>query len=102
MPTSGIIPTYPHSVQTALAVRLRLKAGQPSYEMRVADAGDKGAANFFIHTAPISKFFDEPSRKKFQAHTVDGILLVDAAKNEYGVEVYFWSSGHYRHEPIDY
>jgi hypothetical protein len=78
------------------------KAGQPSYEMRVADSGDSGAANFFIHTTPISKFFDEPSRKKFQAHTVDGILLVDSAENEYGVEVYFWSSGHYRHEPIDY
>jgi hypothetical protein len=78
------------------------KAGQSSYEMRTADSGDKGAPNFFIHRAPISKFFDEPSRKKFQVHTVDGILLVDAAKNEYGVEVYFWSGGHYRHEPIDY
>jgi len=79
-----------------------LKAGQPSYEMRAADSGDSGVANVFIHTTPISKFFDEPSRKKFQAHTVDGILLVDSAENEYGVEVYFWSSGHYRHEPIDY
>ena len=78
------------------------RAGQPSYEMRVADSGDSGADNFFIHTTPISKFFDEPSRKKFQAHTVDGILLVDSAENEYGVEVYFWSSGHYRYEPIDY
>ena len=70
--------------------------------MRVADSGDSGATNFFIHTTPISKFFDEPSRKKFQAHTVDGILLVDSAENEYGVEVYFWSGGQYRHEPIDY
>lgn len=78
------------------------KAGQPSYEMRAADSGDSGAANFFIHRTPISKFFDAPSRKKFQAHTVDGILLVDSAENEYGVEVYFWSGGHYRHEPIDY
>jgi hypothetical protein len=78
------------------------KDGQPSYEMRAAASGDKGAANFFIHTAPINKFFDEPSRKKFQASTVDGILLVDAARNEYGVEVCFWSGGHYRHEPIDY
>lgn len=78
------------------------KAGQPSYEMRTADSGESGAANYFIHRTPISKFFDEPSRKKFQAHTVDGILLVDSAENEYGVEVYFWSGGHYRHEPIDY
>ena len=78
------------------------KAGQPSYEMRTADSGDGGAANFFIHGAPISKFFDEPSRKRFQAHAVDGILLVDSAENEYGVEVYFWSGGSYQHQPVDY
>jgi len=79
------------------------KLGQPGYEVRVLDKLDeKGAANYYIQGTPISKFFDEPSRKKFQAHTVDGILLVDSAENEYGVEVYFWSGGRYRHEPIDY
>jgi len=79
------------------------KAGQPTYEARLLDKLDQnGAANYFIHRTPISKFFDEPSRKKFQAHTVDGILLVDSAENEYEVEVYFWSGGRYRHEPIDY
>ena len=79
------------------------KAGQPTYETRLADKLDQnGASNYFIHRTPISKFFDGPSRKKFQAHTVDGILLADSAENEYGVEVYFWSGGHYRHEPIDY
>jgi hypothetical protein len=78
------------------------KAGQQSYEMRTVDSGGSGAANHFIHRTPISKFFDWPSREKFQVHTVDGILLVDSAENEYGVEVYFWSGGRYRHEPIDY
>jgi hypothetical protein len=79
------------------------KAGDADYEARVIDKLDQnGAANYFIHRAPISKFFDAPSRKRFQAHTVDGILLVDSAENEYGVEVYFWSGGRYRHEPIDY
>ena len=79
------------------------KAGQATYETRVADKSDQsGAANFFIHRTAISKFFDESSRKKFQAHTTDGILLVDSAENEYGAEVYFWSGGSYRHQPIDY
>lgn len=79
------------------------KAGQSTYEARLVEKLDQdGASNYFIHRTPISKFFDEPSRKKFQAHAVDGILLVDSAENEYGVEVYFWSGGHYRHEPIDY
>jgi hypothetical protein len=79
------------------------KAGDARYEARVIDKLEQnGASNYFIHGTPISKFFDAPSRKKFQAHTVDGILLVDSAENEYGVEVYFWSGGRYRHEPIDY
>jgi hypothetical protein len=79
------------------------RAGQPTYEARLLDKLDQnGAANYFIRRTPISKFFDEPSRKKFQAHTVDGILLVDSAEDEYEVEVYFWSGGRYRNAPIDY
>lgn len=79
------------------------KLGQPGHEVRVLDKLDeKGAANYYIQSTPISKFFDEASRKKFQAHTMDGILLTDSGENEYGVEVYFWSGGRYRHEPIDY
>lgn len=79
------------------------QADQHSYETRLVDKWDQnGAANYFIHRTPISKFFDEPSRKKFQAHSVDGILLVDSAENEYGIDVYFWSGGRYRHEWIDY
>jgi hypothetical protein len=84
-------------------VVLSQKAGHRAYETTVVGKLDQnGAANYFIHTTPISKFFDEPSRNKFQARGVDGILLVDSAENEYGVEVYFWSGGRYRHEPIDY
>lgn len=79
------------------------KLGQPGYEVRVLDKLDeKGAANYYIQSTPISKFFDVPSRKKFQARTKDGILLTDSGENEYGVEVYFWSGGRYRHEPVDY
>ena len=79
------------------------KLGQPGYEVRVLDKLDeKGAANYYIQSTPISKFFSEASRRKFQAHTKDGILLTDSGENEYGVEVYFWSGGRYRHEPIDY
>jgi hypothetical protein len=77
--------------------------GQPTYEAKLIDKLDQnGAADYFIRKTPISKFFDEPSRRKFQALTIDGILLVDSAENEYEVDVYFWSGGRYRNEPIDY
>ena len=79
------------------------KTGPSAYETWVVEKSDEsGAANFFIHRTPISKFFDEPSRKKFKAHTTDGILLVDSAEKEYEVEVYFWSGGSYQHQPIDH
>jgi hypothetical protein len=78
------------------------KTGQPSYEMRAADSGDSGAANFFIHKVRISKFFDEPSRRKFQVQMSEGILLADAAEKEYETDVYFWSNGSYQHQPVDY
>jgi len=78
------------------------KTGQSSYNVRLADSGEIGAADFFIHGTRISKFFDEPSRKKFQAHAVDGILLVDSAENEYEVAVYFWANGRYQQQFVDY
>lgn len=79
------------------------KPGQPEYDVRVVDKLDKnGASNYFIHSTRISKFFDQPSRKKFEAHALDGILLVDSGENEYGVAFYFWSGDNYRYEPVDY
>ena len=78
------------------------KAGQPSYEMRALDSGESGASNFFIHTVPMSKFFDGKSRKQFRAYASEGILLVDAAEQEYEINLYFWANGTYQHQPIDY
>lgn len=77
--------------------------GDAGSEARLVEKLDQsGSANYFLHTTAISKFFDKASRKKFQAQTPDGILLVDSAEKEYEVDVYFWSGGRYRHEPLDY
>jgi hypothetical protein len=73
---------------------------EPSLGLAV-DLGNSGAANFLIHRVQISKFFDEQSRKKFQARMSEGILLVDSAEKEYGAEVYFWSGSSYQHQPVD-
>jgi hypothetical protein len=79
------------------------KENQTSYEMRIVDQSDVGGgSSFFIHSTRISKFFDDRSRKKFRAGMSDGILLVDSAENEYGVDIYFWAGDSYHHEPVDY
>jgi hypothetical protein len=31
----------------------------------------------------------------------DRILAVESGEDEYAVEVFFWSNGAFRHEPID-
>jgi hypothetical protein len=70
--------------------------------MLIEKMDENGAANYFIHTTAIDKFFSVTSRKKFRAYTPEGVLLIDSAEKEYEVDVYFWSDGHFRHEPIDY
>lgn len=77
--------------------------GKSSYEMTIVEQSDHdGAANFFLHRVPISKFFNESSRKKFGVAASDGILLADASANEYETDVYFWANGSYQHQPVDY
>lgn len=79
------------------------KPGQSDYEAKILDKfEERGAANYFLRGMPIGKFFDEPSKKRFHAHTADVILLFDSAENEYEVDVYYWSENHYRHDPVDY
>ncbi len=74
-----------------------------SYDMRMVEESNDGqSGSFFIHKVPITKLFNEQSRKKFHVLAREGILLVDAAENEYEADVYFWTKNGYRHEPVDY
>jgi len=76
--------------------------GQSFYQATVVEhSDDHGASNYFIRRVSIGKFFDEESKRKFQVQATDGIVMTDSAENEYGADVYFWSNGSYRHEPID-
>jgi hypothetical protein len=79
------------------------KTGESDYEVSILDRLDgSGATNHFLRGTPIGKFFDEASKKRFHARTSAVILLFDSAENEYGVDVYYWSDGHYKHDPVDY
>lgn len=71
-------------------------------ELTVEKSGVHGASNFFIQKVPVSKFFDEASKKKLQVQATEAILMVYSAENEYEADVYVWSKGRYRQEPVDY
>jgi hypothetical protein len=79
------------------------KTGESDYEVSILDKLDgSGATNYFLRGTPIGKFFDETSKKRFHAHTAAVILLFDSAEKEYEVDVYYWTEGHYKHDPVDY
>jgi hypothetical protein len=68
----------------------------------VLDKSDEsGASNYFIRKTAISRFFSKKSRIEYRAFEIDGILQVDSADSEYGVDIYFWSQDHFEHAPVD-
>ncbi len=78
------------------------KTGQSSDESTVVEkSDDHGASNYFIRKVPISKFFGEESKRKFQVQATEGIVMTDSAEQEYEADIYFWSNGRYRQEPVD-
>lgn len=78
------------------------KTGQSSYEATVVEkSDDKGATNYFIRKVPISRFFNEESKRKFQVQAAEAILMVDSAETEYEADLYFWSNGRFQQQPVD-
>ncbi len=78
------------------------KTGQPSYETTVVEkSDDHGASNYFIRKVPVSRYFSEESKRKFQVQATEAILMVDSAEQEYETDIYFWSNGRFRREPVD-
>ncbi len=78
------------------------KARQPSYEATVVDrSDDPGASSYFIRKVPISKFFNEEYKRKFQVQATDAILMVDSAEKEYEADIYFWSNGRFKQQSVD-
>jgi len=78
------------------------KPGQQSYEATVIErSADQGASNYFIRKVSISGYFNEEAKRKFRVEATDCILMVDSAEQEYETDIYFWSNGRFRREPVD-
>lgn len=83
-------------------VVFKRKPGLPSYDITMVERSDQlGASNYFIRKISIGELFDEKSKRQFQVQSSEGVLMVDSSEHEYEADVYFWSNGHYRHEPVD-
>jgi hypothetical protein len=79
------------------------KVGQSFYEMTVVEkSDDPGACNYFVKKVPIDRFFSEESKAKFQVQTNDAVLMIYSSDQAYESDIYFWSNGRYRQEPVDF
>jgi hypothetical protein len=76
-------------------------ANAPSRELLVERWKGGGASNYFIRAVRIADFFSQGWRKRLGASVKDGILFADAGAAEYEVDIYYWSGGRFRHEPVD-
>jgi hypothetical protein len=86
-----------------LLVIFTFSGGTAPGSLETADQWDNGgAANYFIRRVRIAEVFSGEWVSKLKVATKDGVMSVEAAENEYGVDVYFWANGLYRHEPIDH
>jgi hypothetical protein len=80
-----------------------LSGSTTSGSLETADQWDNGgAANYYIRRVRIAKVFSREWVSKLMVAAKDGVMSVEAAENEYGVDVYFWANGQYRYEPIDH
>lgn len=78
------------------------KPNDGTYDFEVVESGDSGADDIFIHSTHLNSFFDGRSRKRFHAYSSEGLLIFDAGEKEYEVDIYFWSDGTYKHQPLDH
>jgi len=64
-------------------------------EMKIAEWNGHGAENYYIVR---TKLNDPAWNRKFRVTVPDGVVLVDAAEDEYGLIAYFWATGQYHHQ----
>jgi hypothetical protein len=75
---------------------------KPLYEpFEVEHSDASGGSNYFIRKVILTDFFSEESKKKFNAQAPEGILLADSTERGYRADLYFWSSGGWRHQPAN-
>jgi hypothetical protein len=68
----------------------------------VEKSDEQGASNYFVRKVSIRNFLSEESKTRFQVKANEAILKVYSSDQEYESDIYFWSNGHYRQEPVDF
>jgi len=96
-----LVPINGNDVGYILLVSSGNNAKRPNL-VRIDNSKDAKPSNFFVREVRIGRFFDTASKKKFRVAAQQGILFVDAGESEYETDIFFWSGGTYRREPIDY
>ena len=94
-------------------VLLLVPRERPDYGYRVIAVGEKnravivetsdsrGSSNYFLQKVRTSDYFNREKAERFRPQSKDSFLVIDSAEREYGADLYFWTDGRFRKEPVD-
>jgi hypothetical protein len=78
-----------------------IAVGQENRAVVVETSDGEGSSNYFLQKVRTSDYFSLDKAKKFRPQSKDSFLVIDSAEQEYGADLYFWSDGRFRKEPVD-
>jgi hypothetical protein len=84
-----------------LLVMVKEVAGQDSRPEIVETSERAGSSSYFLQKVRTSAYFNPEKTKKFKPQAEESFLVFDAAEQEYGVDLYFWSEGRFESSPVD-
>jgi hypothetical protein len=102
---------FPSSDTTYVLLLVQRERPQGGYRIIAVDhesrtvvveaSDDQDSSNYFLHGVLTSRYFSREKAKKFRPQAKDSFLVIDSAEQEYGADLYFWTEGHFRTEPVD-
>ena len=95
-----IVPREDHDSRYRLVI-MREVVGQDFRPEIIETSEVPGASNYFLQKVRTSDYFNHEKAKRFKPQAKESFLIFDAAEQEYGVELYFWSERRFQTSPVD-
>ena len=88
-----------HSTTAYKVIVYTQQGGGKFYGFKAITQGDGGASDIFLHTIPISRFFD-PSSKWAKSKLTEAVMVVDSAATQ--AYLYLWDDTNYDREQVNF
>jgi hypothetical protein len=96
-----LVPAHAGDRGYKLVVFKRATETSPYEAVKVAESARVKPQDYFIRVVPLEDWVDGIRIKKSQVSAPDALELVDSDEEKYGAELYFYTGGKFKSEPID-